>query len=533
MDFKLQDVIKLGGFAECRVVAGHEGLHRRIDSITVLEVLEVAKWVKGNELILTSLYAVKDDVDAQQTLIERLHASGATGLAIKPSHFVNEISEEIITTGNRLNFPIIEIPEHIKYLDIMAPIMHVIFDKKVVLQEDVERATKILDELSLENQGIEEYAQNIAFIVKNDITIESELPTVGSFLNGKELESLQYEKKKELTIVQRPLQMKRFIEGEEMDCVVVPIIVEGEYFGNITSWGQYDQHLPADLAILEKAATLLSFELLKRKVKLDIEQQYESDFMRELLFSHNIREKSVIEWGGQYRFTKSHHYACLLFSVHDTKTGTKQYQILKSYKLTNILKKIQTDALVGAIRNGICVILPITEDVDIMKMAHEYYDQIIGQIGSTYHLFLGIGRAELGVKGIQESFLQAEKALYFSEKATGLNQISSYDGLGVYRLIYSVKSDVELKSFFNETIKNLVVVDKSSELLQTLKVYFEHNEVLKDTSDALFIHVNTLKYRLNKIEELTGYSLKKSDEKLNLFIGLKIYDLLQQDTLQF
>ncbi len=533
MGIELRDVLKLGGFSECRVIAGHGGLNREIDSITVLEVPEVAKWVKGNELILTSLYAVKEDLEAQNTLIERLYAAGATALAIKPSDFLREISKEIIATGNRLNFPIIEIPNHIKYVDIMVPVMHVIFDKKVVLQEDLEYAMKILNELSLVEQGIEVYAKNIELIIKNEITIESELPTVASYSMGVDIDLLDTEKKRELSIIQRPLQMKRVYKGQDVSCVVVPIIVEGEYLGNITSWGQYDQHLSVDLAILEKAATLLSFEFLKMKVKIDIEQQYESDFIRELLFSHSIREQSVIEWGGNYRITKNSQYVCLLFSVQDSKTSSKQYQLLKNYKLTNILKSIESTALIGSIQNGICIILPVPNGEDMSRLATEYYNKIAGQIGSTYKLFLGIGRVETGLKGIQESFLQAEKALYFSEKAIVSSRIVSYDALGVYRLIYSINNDVELENIYNETLGELVNADGSSELLHTLKTFFEYNEVLKDTSEALFIHVNTLKYRLNKIEELTGYSLRKSEEKLNLFIGLKIYDLLQPEKMEF
>ncbi|MFS0689374.1 PucR family transcriptional regulator ligand-binding domain-containing protein [Sporosarcina sp. 179-K 8C2 HS] len=532
MGIKLQDVLKLGGFADCRVMTGHCSLDREIETITVLEVPEVAKWVKGNELILTSLYAVNDDVEAQITLIERLHTAGATALAIKPSNFIKEISQDIIDYGNRIDFPIIEIPEHIKYLDIMSPVMHALFDKKVVLQEDLERATKILDELTLEEQGIHVFAKNLELLVKSEITIESELSSVASYTHQKTLEELKADKKMELSIVQRPLQMNREQEGQETPCVIVPIIVEGEYLGNITSWGKYNQHLATDLAILEKAAKLLSFEFLKKKVKLDIEQQYESDFIRELLFSHNIREKSVVEWGGNYRITRHCHYVSFLFSVQDCRTQNKHYQILKNYKLTNLLKRVRKNVLVGTIRNGICLIIEVGEEEAVAPLAKEYYQKIAGQIGRKYRLFLGVGRVAMGLKGIQQSFLQAEKALYFSERTSG-NHISYYDALGIYRLIYSVDSEKELESFYNETIGNLLKTDKSNELLQTMVTYFECNEVLKDSADALFIHVNTLKYRLNKIEELTGFSLKKSEDKLNLFVGLKIYDLLQQETVQF
>lgn len=527
MNLILRDLLKLGGFSECRLIAGEGGLDRQIKSITVLEVPEVAKWVSGDEFILTSLYAVKDDLEAQLQLVERLNASGAAGLGIKPAHFIGEIAKEILEKGDKLNFPIIEIPENVIYLELMSPVMHALFNNKVVLQEDLERATKILNELSLREQGIQEYAKTIGFLVNNEITIESELPIIDSYIPNGKLQSLEESKKQEFSIVRRALQMDRYLNDSPVSCMVVPIIVEGDYFGNITSWGNYDEHLSKDIAVLEKAASLLSFEFLKSKMQLDIEQRYESDFMRELLFSQNIREKSVIEWGGKYRISKNDRYACLLFSVVKAGTGEKQFLILRNYRLTSVLKQIYPRALVGAIRNGICIIAPVESVDQLRKLADHYYNQIKGQIGKDHELSLGVGKSEIGVKGIQDSFLQADKALYFAERQDRKEQISFYESLGVYRLIYSVRNERELSEFFKETFQGLLKESKSEELFYTLTVYFDNNESLKETARELFIHVNTLKYRLGRIEELTGYSLKKSEDKMNLFIGMKIAALMR------
>lgn len=527
MKLILRDLLKLGGFSECRLIAGAGGLDRQIKSITVLEVPEIAKWVNGDEFILTSLYAVKDDLEAQLQLVERLNASGAAGLGIKPAHFIGTIAKEILETGNKLNFPIIEIPENVNYLELMSPVMHALFNNKVVLQEDLERATKILNELSLKDQGIQAYAETIGFLVNNEITIESELPTIDSYISNGKLQSLDNSKKQEFSIVRRALQMDRYINGVAVSCMVVPIIVEGDYFGNITSWGNYDVHMSKDIAVLEKAASLLSFEFLKSKMQLDIEQRYESDFMRELLFSQNIREKSVIEWGGKYQISKNEQYACLLFSVVSVDTREKQFLILRNYRLTSVLKKIYPLALVGAIRNGICIIAPIESVDQLRKLATQYYNQIKGQIGKEHELALGVGKSEIGLKGIQDSFIQADKALYFAEQQNRKDQISFYESLGVYRLIYSVRNEQELNEFFKETFKGLLKEAKNEELFHTLTVYFDNNESIKETAKDLFIHVNTLKYRLNRIEELTGYSLKKSEDKMNLFIGMKIAALLK------
>lgn len=527
MELTLRNAMRLGKFSECEVVAGHKGLSRVVKNITIMEVPEVVQWLKDKELILTSLFAIKDDLNAQNTLIQKLNTAGATALAIKPSQFIKTIPTGITESANRLGFPIVIIPDHVKYLDILSPVMHHIFNEKVVLQEEVEDATKILHELSLHDQGIGVFAENLSFLTKNKITIESEVSFIKlSTTLFKDFTPLNEGQKYELSIIQRPLQINREYENNSVSCIVAPILVDGEYFGNITSWGMPNGHLSLDLAILEKASTLLSLEFLKLKVKHSIEQQYESDFMREVLFSHNITEKNVIEWGKEHRITKDKQYVCLLFSARYQKSKNKHYEKLKDYNINDIIKKTKNDILVGYIRNGICVILPANEN-NLIEYYKRIFSEIKKHIGSEFNLSAGVGRKETGPIGIQKSFQQADQALYLSETMYDFDEIVFYDDLGAYRLINQLKDNQELYDFHEETIGKLISKDKNNELLHTLKEYYIQDEILKITANSLFIHVNTLKYRIKKVEEITGCDLKTSEGKMNIYLGLKIHELLK------
>ena len=156
----MQDVMKLGKLNECEIVAGHKGLNRIVKHITIIEVPEVAKWLKGNELLLTTLYSVRNDEEGQISLIQKLNASGVSGLAIKPSQLV-EIPQSIIDSANALDFPILKIPVNIKYLDILTPVMNRLVNDKVILQEDVTQATSLLEEVLLNNKGLTVFKENL------------------------------------------------------------------------------------------------------------------------------------------------------------------------------------------------------------------------------------------------------------------------------------------------------------------------------------------------------------------------------------
>ncbi|MTD30712.1 PucR family transcriptional regulator ligand-binding domain-containing protein [Planomicrobium sp. YIM 101495] len=528
MSITLRNAMKIGKFGDCKVIAGHEGLSRVIDSVTIMEVPEIVQWLKGKELILTSLFAIKDDTHAQNMLVQNLHIAGATALAIKPSQFVDEIPEEIIRSGDKLGFPIIEIPDHIKYLDILSPVMHYIFNEKVVLQEDLEQASRILHEISRNTKGLKEFVENVGYLTKNLITLEAEFPFIDVPEFSHQFAPLTKEQIYELSVIQRPLYFHREFNGETVSSIAAPIINEGEYYGNITCWEVNNENLPIDLAILEKASSLLALEFLKIRVKYDIEQQYKKDFIQELLFSENIKEKNIIEWGDKHRITREDEYVCIVVSSQEEHSFEESGFQLKEYQIEDAFLKMHPESLICQLKGRMCFILKVRMDLQardyqaILQMVSE-------QLTSKVPLFIGAGRKEKGPEGIQNSFMQAEKAIRLNRTINNSASIYYYDELGAYRLLDQLKDNEELLDFYQETVGKLIQQDTNHELIKTLKALFFYDEVLKTTAEALFIHINTLKYRVKKIEDITQCDLKTSEGKMNLFLGLKIYELLSEE----
>ncbi|MCP3742780.1 PucR family transcriptional regulator ligand-binding domain-containing protein, partial [Rossellomorea sp. BNER] len=297
MGITLQSAMKIGKFTKCEVVAGNSGLSRKVENITIMEVPNVVKWLKGNELLLTSLYSIKDDLDAQGTLIQRLESSGVAALAIKPFHSLECIPEVMLENADRLGFPIIKIPEQVKYLDILSPVMNAIFNNKIVLHKDLEQASRILNEISLNSQGFEAFINTLSYLIKNDVTIESRFPFMNLPKHQVEISPLTSEQIHELAFIKHPIRLQRQLEGENVSCIVAPVMVDGILYGNITSWEKRSEQIGVDLAILEKASSLLALEFLRLKVSFDIEKQYRNEFIRELLFNETITQNDLIEWG--------------------------------------------------------------------------------------------------------------------------------------------------------------------------------------------------------------------------------------------
>lgn len=111
--------------------------------------------------------------------------------------------------------------------------------------------------------------------------------------------------------------------------------------------------------------------------------------------------------------------------------------------------------------------------------------------------------------------LQEEKPLYFPD-------------LSVYRLLLQMENSPELKAFEQEILGPLLAYETGQELILTLEVYFEHNANLSQTADALFIHRNSLLYRMARIAEISGLDLDNPETRLAVQLALHIHRMFHQ-----
>lgn len=527
MAISVKNMMKIGGLSNCRIVAGHRGMEKEVNSVTIMEVPDIIRWLKGNELILTSFYPIKDNPDIQRDLVRHLYEANSTAMAIKPHRFVEEIPQVILDEAEKYGFPIIEIPEHISYLDILVPVMNAIFDTKVVLQNDLEQANQLLNAISLNTLGIERFSETLSHLTKNEITIESQYSFIRMAEHPFLFDPLSKKQLQELALIKRPIRITRQYNDEEVECIVAPILFEGKVFGNITCWGVNTDHLEIDLAILEKASTLLALEFLSLKVKYDVELEYKNEFLWDLILNDSISAEDLQERGKKYGYISDMHYVCLIVHfVEYQKQDDKKLDQVNRIELA--LKHLQLNAITGFVRNHIFILFPVeqTENKEIKKQIEVIYKLLEKSIGSSMSFRLGVGRYFPGIKGLRNSFHDAEKAIMLGMSLWKDRSILHYNDLGIYLLIAQNQDNELLKRLYEESVGPLIRYDSTNnlELIKTLDYYFQHNESLIETANALFVHVNTVKYRIQKIEQLTGYSLHQSESKLTLHIGFKIYD---------
>ena len=178
----------------------------------------------------------------------------------------------------------------------------------------------------------------------------------------------------------------------------------------------------------------------------------------------------------------------------------------------------ETDiALVKEIRTGI-------DSRDLEKLARS----IVDTLGSEFytHATVGIGTVVEGIKDLAGSFKEAQVALEVGKVFDTEKSIISYDNLGIARLIYQLPTTL-CEMFLNEVFKKGSIDSLDQETLFTIQRFFENNLNVSETSRKLFVHRNTLVYRLEKIKRLTGLDLREFDDAIVFKVALMVKKYLQ------
>jgi sugar diacid utilization regulator len=149
---------------------------------------------------------------------------------------------------------------------------------------------------------------------------------------------------------------------------------------------------------------------------------------------------------------------------------------------------------------------------------------------------LGGGRCRIGVGGVADrlsdiprSFREAQVALSIQAASAGGERATSFDQLGVFRMLCHVQDTAEVERFVRDWLGALLDYDKRkhSELVKTLSTYLECGGSYDATAKALVVHRSTLKYRLQRIKELSGHDLSNPDSHFNLQLATRAWTAMQ------
>ena len=170
------------------------------------------------------------------------------------------------------------------------------------------------------------------------------------------------------------------------------------------------------------------------------------------------------------------------------------------------------------------------ENKSLEKLARSIVDTLSGEFYTRASV--GIGTVIGNIKDLARSFKEAQIALEVGKVFDTEKVIISYDNLGIARLIYQLPTTL-CETFLREVFKHSSIENLDQETLFTIQKFFENNLNVSETSRKLFVHRNTLVYRLEKIKKLTGLDLREFDHAIVFKIALMVKKYLNANPVKY
>lgn len=264
----------------------------------------------------------------------------------------------------------------------------------------------------------------------------------------------------------------------------------------------------------QKCAQLLAVSLTNIKQYYD-EKYDRSNFIKNVIMD-NILPGDIYLKARELHFNSDVMRVCLLIRI-TSKTEVSALDVIQ-----NLFPDKSKDFVININETEITLVKEIAESTD-SKDLENLASSIADTLSSEFytHSVIGIGTAVTGIKDLARSFKEAQVALEVGKVFDTERNIISYDNLGIARLIYQLPTTL-CDMFLKEVFKRGSIETLDQETLFTIQKFFENNLNVSETSRKLFVHRNTLVYRLEKIKKLTGLDLREFEDAIVFKVALMV-----------
>lgn len=325
----------------------------------------------------------------------------------------------------------------------------------------------------------------------------------------------------------------------------LPIEHNNKIIGVVGITGEPNEVSPFGEVIKMTVEMMLQQEFLLKEIQL--EKQAQENFIHDLISGRIGNDPDLFLTRGQivgydiliprvalvmdiYQFEKTAKQSLQAFK------GSKEGEIHLQRLKNDVLKTIQgifvdnpqeIASYTGGDRFVVLKIVNLTDSDEILRkkllrIGKKIKNTISQQM--KFKVTIGIGEYHEDIRGISKSFKEATQALDVGTKLEGAGDIYHVDNLGVGKLLAEIKRESQ-KEFMEKTIystKNNKEKKINETLLETLKAFFDNNLSILKTAKVIYVHRNTLLYRLRRVKEITGLDPKKFDDAVQLRMALKM-----------
>lgn len=313
--------------------------------------------------------------------------------------------------------------------------------------------------------------------------------------------------------------------------LIIPLFSERRTLGNLCISFSQPPSDDRETKIAEHTGLFFALELLKQRIRLDVQLRLASDFFRSLL-SEIDQSPQVADRAALHGLDLARSSAVLRVRITPAPRADWFATLpATAWLLRAKLAEVGASAVVTPSSNYEMVIIVNADPAPLLReqvlpAVRATLDEVLSRYSSQFVLDIGIGTIGIGVAGIRASHDTAIKALTLID-ALGLRDTDlDITDFATYGLLLDIDAS-EQEQYIHRVVAPIEHYDTqhSTELLKTLECFLDMLGSVQRTASKLYLHPTTVRYRLARAEELTGLRLDNSEHRLALSLALRLHRL--------
>lgn len=549
MDLTVQGILKTELLEEAKVIAGNSGTENIITGITIMEAPDIADWIKGGELILTSLYTLNTfDIESLENIIKSLNRKNISAIAFKKRKSDEVVPNILLELGNKYNIPIILLPTKIAFLDIMNPLMATIFNKQMIILKHYKEVHNKFTSLVLENKELDTIVDTLSELLKNPVSVYDRKHKL-IYSNDKRLDNYEVlenishdeiDNTKEHKYPKQKVKLEN-VEDIEVNQIIVPVTTINNLKIYLKIYELYRELKELDYITIEHAVTVISFDLVKQFSISQVEKRFESDLIDDLINDKVRNDEELYQKANYIGLNTNNKHVIVSLEVNSSDDEIYLNDNSIQLKIQNLLYDTINDCLPKCfirIRSSKITILcdveswlndnisPITNIKKILRQIQNIMSSKVDNIVIT----AGISNILCSIFNIVEHYKESLEALELGELIYNKGSITSFDELGILRLLCKLEKDTNLENYIPNELMALKSYDdeNNSNLLNTLENFINYGCNASKAAKSMYIHYKTIMYRLDKIKNIADIDTSDTEKMLEIQVGLKILKIINK-----
>jgi purine catabolism regulator len=539
----VQDILDIPGL-NLRLLAGAKTTGNPVRWVHIAEVRDPVQWLKGGELLLTTGMGVGHSGEDQVAFLQSLIDAGLAGLGFGTGFSYKKVPQAMVDLAEEQGFPIFEVPYSVPFIAITEAVSSKIVNEQYALLQRSLAVHEKLTKIVLEERGLDSIMGTLATLVGCSAVLFD--------FHGLVLCEASYRRQLSSETIaglwqqisERRANRQTFsvgLDGAPANIQVYPVVAShriGAFLAVAKDTGEFSDY---DRIILHHVVTVTALELVKKKAVAETEKRLAGDFFDELI-AHDLYEEEIARRLAFFGLEPERQQMIALVDIDEFKDFTSGSADRDESVIQDVKERLHWAVdeflarrevlFISASRSDSVVVLVQLGDMaptDVITLAADLQRAVDGMLPEIT-VSIGLGRPHGSLVDLRQSYYEALYAIRIRKLKGNKAVIASFDDLGSYGLLLGLQDTLSLEVFYDSVLGKLREYDEqnSSDLVRSLACFLEANGHWGEAAERLYVHRHTLRYRMKRVEEITGRDLGSSQDRMEFWLALKARELIDQ-----